>query len=733
MTIKFSKVVSSGPGGITVQADDGKQYTLKGTVAWRGNNPGNIRPGNPTVDAMAVGTQNAGTNGKFLVFPDRATGDAAREHVLFSTYGNSTLSNAITAYAPPSDNNNTAAYIAALAEGAGVNPDTKMKDMTPSQRAAIMTAQVGEENVTPGKISAADGTEVPSEVQQQFGASPVKGGPAAPTPMPGRPAALSDTQDIRNTAEVGFRAPDAGTSAALNAELRATGPGATLTPLEQGNLLDYGAPIDEKTQGALAPTSGAFAGVVVRAKAIAGPAAPVPMPGRPSELNVPQAGAPTPMPGRPNALNGAAPAGAPETAIAASGKAVPTGIQVMPNGTSVSVTRGPDGRAVITPVRALTDVPGLGDLAAPGTVASGPVGKAIGDAATAAGTQVQSLLHNAGQSASGTIKGVVGGLEGLGQGALNMLAPIGAAAGDIGNELKDSAINNAVAKTVQEAIPAVQGAGANLISGAEGLGQSLLHMLPGQGPEARPSVSAGSQTSPIVTKLPAPKASLPTSAGAGAADLPSVTPWGWGGLPGGTPGSLAASGVGGNAGALTASGSANLLGGGMTPTPGAQSVGAIAGLGALAGAVGGAPALPAGASGAPLIPGPGTSPTPASSPQSWATQYAPLVQQLIGIQSGKTVPVGTQGTAQGGAYGYQVQPDGSILNTTTGRTTSPATSPAAGAPAPQVTDPGVWGNPQAEQAANNNNPGTYWDSSQGGWVGGGQGGGQGGSSGWGSH
>lgn len=44
----------------------------------------------------------------------------------------------------------------------------------------------------------------------------------------------------------------------------------------------------------------------------------------------------------------------------------------------------------------------------------------------------------------------------------------------------------------------------------------------------------------------------------------------------------------------------------------------------------------------------------------------------VTIASGKTVPVGTTGTSQGGAYSYQVQPDGSILNTTTGRITAPA-------------------------------------------------------------
>lgn len=46
----------------------------------------------------------------------------------------------------------------------------------------------------------------------------------------------------------------------------------------------------------------------------------------------------------------------------------------------------------------------------------------------------------------------------------------------------------------------------------------------------------------------------------------------------------------------------------------------------------------------------------------------------VEIASGKTVAVGAMGTAQDGRYVYQVQEDGSVKNLTTGRTTAPATS-----------------------------------------------------------
>lgn len=52
------------------------------------------------------------------------------------------------------------------------------------------------------------------------------------------------------------------------------------------------------------------------------------------------------------------------------------------------------------------------------------------------------------------------------------------------------------------------------------------------------------------------------------------------------------------------------------------------------------------------------------------TQYRPApppTPQLVTLASGKTVPVGTTGTAQGGRYKYQVQSDGTVINTATGK------------------------------------------------------------------
>lgn len=91
----------------------------------RNNNPGNIRPG----DSWRGMT---GTNQGFVVFQDCSWGIRAIAVDLTTKIKNgyNTITKIITRYAPPSDNNNTAGYIASMvaATGYGANqvlyPDT---------------------------------------------------------------------------------------------------------------------------------------------------------------------------------------------------------------------------------------------------------------------------------------------------------------------------------------------------------------------------------------------------------------------------------------------------------------------------------------------------------------------------------------------------------------------------------------------------------------------------------
>ncbi|NJR44139.1 hypothetical protein HC761_01425 [bacterium] len=71
-----------------------------GSLAWRNNNPGNIRYGDFARRNGAVGEGPGG----FAIFPDRATGERAITTLLQgSSYRNLSILNAISRYAPPSE------------------------------------------------------------------------------------------------------------------------------------------------------------------------------------------------------------------------------------------------------------------------------------------------------------------------------------------------------------------------------------------------------------------------------------------------------------------------------------------------------------------------------------------------------------------------------------------------------------------------------------------------------
>ncbi|QRM45218.1 conjugal transfer protein [Rhizobium sp. BG4] len=95
-----------------------------GSRSWRNCNPGNIRKGDFSLNAGAIGD-----DGSFAIFPDEQTGTAAIIALLkTSKYINLTLRDAVFRYAPPSENN-SAAYAAALAERTGIPLDTPLSTL----------------------------------------------------------------------------------------------------------------------------------------------------------------------------------------------------------------------------------------------------------------------------------------------------------------------------------------------------------------------------------------------------------------------------------------------------------------------------------------------------------------------------------------------------------------------------------------------------------------------------
>lgn len=96
-----------------------KPSSAGGTRGMRNNNPGNIEYGK---FAQANGA--TGSDGRFAKFPTMEAGQAAMQKLLggYLNSGSNTVSKAISKWAPSSENN-TAAYVAAVAKQLGVGPD----------------------------------------------------------------------------------------------------------------------------------------------------------------------------------------------------------------------------------------------------------------------------------------------------------------------------------------------------------------------------------------------------------------------------------------------------------------------------------------------------------------------------------------------------------------------------------------------------------------------------------
>ena len=130
-------VAGAGKGYTDVILPDGSVERRTGSRNWRNNNPGNIEFG-PFAEKYGA----VGSDGRFAVFPTYEAGRAAKEALLFSSegYAGKTIAGAISRYAPASDGNDTAGYIAAVASAAGVDPNTPLSDLDPQQRQAMLDA-----------------------------------------------------------------------------------------------------------------------------------------------------------------------------------------------------------------------------------------------------------------------------------------------------------------------------------------------------------------------------------------------------------------------------------------------------------------------------------------------------------------------------------------------------------------------------------------------------------------
>ena len=126
---------------LTVQykSDNGAIFIKSGgSIAWRFNNPGNIRPKKNGLYQGQVGVGDT-ASGKFAIFGSYEEGRNEKRALLRRKYNNYTLKEAIYVYAPPNEND-TESYIDYLVKHADISRTTKLSTLNDVQLNKLMDA-----------------------------------------------------------------------------------------------------------------------------------------------------------------------------------------------------------------------------------------------------------------------------------------------------------------------------------------------------------------------------------------------------------------------------------------------------------------------------------------------------------------------------------------------------------------------------------------------------------------
>jgi hypothetical protein len=147
---KITGIVETGPGFIIVETEDGQKQRRVGTRNWRNNNPGNLEFGQFAKAKGAIGS-----DGRFAVFPTLEIGQQAKQDLVFGkNYINLSIADAISKYAPPTENKTTN-YINQVLQATGASSTTVLSELTDTQRKSMLQAIDRVEGFKVGKISQA--------------------------------------------------------------------------------------------------------------------------------------------------------------------------------------------------------------------------------------------------------------------------------------------------------------------------------------------------------------------------------------------------------------------------------------------------------------------------------------------------------------------------------------------------------------------------------------------------
>jgi uncharacterized protein (TIGR02594 family) len=133
-------------------ADGSHLLRTGGTIAWRFNNPGNLRPAKAGVAIYgAIGVGKTKSNGEFLIFASYEKGRAQKKALLRRKYNERTIytmlagvedkdGNVTQGYAPASDNNDPQVYADAISKQTGFPTTKKLSDLTDAQLDSVLDA-----------------------------------------------------------------------------------------------------------------------------------------------------------------------------------------------------------------------------------------------------------------------------------------------------------------------------------------------------------------------------------------------------------------------------------------------------------------------------------------------------------------------------------------------------------------------------------------------------------------
>lgn len=150
------EVIRTGGGWNIVKLRNGRTVKRTGARNWRNHNPGNISNGQFSRRTGAVGGDS-----RFAIYPNYQTGRRAKEILLFEdnrnlagrgAYKDMSIYNAIHQYAPPTENN-TQNYINQITRAVGVPSSTILKNLSASQRQAMLSAMERIEGYRVGTVT----------------------------------------------------------------------------------------------------------------------------------------------------------------------------------------------------------------------------------------------------------------------------------------------------------------------------------------------------------------------------------------------------------------------------------------------------------------------------------------------------------------------------------------------------------------------------------------------------